>query len=118
MLSETRCPNWCRGGRRVEDGHAGGCVNVRFNMNPDGQPHIHDHGVTEAEVHEALNRPMLQTCGRDESTILIGRTISGRVLKVIFTDARDGDGIFVITAYELPPKQLRALRRRLRGRRP
>jgi hypothetical protein len=93
-------------------------VNVRFNLNSDGEPHIHDHGVTEAEVHEALGRPMIQTSGRDDSTLLIGRTAAGRVLKVIFADARDGDGIFVVTAYDLPAKQLRALRRRLRRRRP
>ena len=93
-------------------------MNVQFNLNPDGQPHIHDHGVTEAEVHEALNRPLFQSAGHDDSTILIGRTIAGRVLKIIFADARDGDGIFIITAYELPAKQLRTLLRRLRRQQP
>ena len=90
---------------------------MRFHTNPDGQPHIHDHGVWENEVLEAMARPLEQTSGRDQSTILIGRTIAGRVIKIIFTDARDGEGIFVVTAFELPPKQLRALRRRLRGKR-
>lgn len=93
-------------------------MTVRFHRNPDGEPHIHDHGVSEAEVVEALGRPLLQAAGRDESTILIGRTVAGRVLKIIFADARDGDGIFVITAYDLPAKQARALRRRLRRKRP
>lgn len=93
-------------------------MNVRFNLNPDAEAHTLDHGVSEAEVHEAMDRPLLQTSGRDGSTILIGRTIAGRVLKIIFTDARDGDGIFVITAFDLPDKQIRALQRRLKRRRP
>jgi hypothetical protein len=87
-------------------------MNVKFHTNPDGAPHLHDHGVTEDEVIEALSRPIEQTRGNDDSTILIGRTSAGRVLKIIYADARDGDGIFVITAFDLPPKQLRALRRR------
>ena len=92
-------------------------MNVRFNLNADGEPHIYDHGISESEVHEALARPLIQTAGADESTILIGRTAAGRVLKIIFAEARDGDGIFVITAFDLPPKQLRALRRRLKRKR-
>jgi uncharacterized protein len=96
---------------------SGGAVNVRFNLNSDGQPHIVDHGVTEAEVEETLRRPMIQASGRNGSTILIGRTIAGRALKIIFAEARDGDGIFIITAYDLPAKQLRTLKRRLKRRR-
>jgi hypothetical protein len=92
-------------------------LKVRFHTNPDGEPHIHDHGVSENEVSEAMMRPLEQMSGRDQSTILIGRTIGGRVLKIIFTDAREGEGIFVVTAFDLPPKQLRALRRRVRGKR-
>jgi hypothetical protein len=91
-------------------------VNVRFHTNPDGEPHVRDHGVAEQEVLEALARPLEQIAGGDESTILIGRTAGGQVLKVIFTDALDGDGIFVVTAFDLPPKQLRALRRRSKRR--
>jgi uncharacterized protein DUF4258 len=92
-------------------------VNVRFNLNPDGEPHIYDHGISEEEVDEALARPLIQTAGREDSRILIGRTAAGRVLKIIFADAHDGDGIFVITAFDLPPKQLRALERRLKRKR-
>jgi hypothetical protein len=44
-------------------------VNVRFNLNPDAEPHTHDHGVSEAEVHEAMDWPLLQTAGRDETTM-------------------------------------------------
>lgn len=41
----------------------------------------------------------------------------GRYLKVIYSQDDDGEGIFVITAYDLPRRQLRALQRRLRRRR-
>jgi hypothetical protein len=93
-------------------------VNVSFHLKPDGEPHIQDHGVAEYEVLEALEHPLEQIAGRGESTILIGRTIAGRVLKIIFTHAREHEGIFVITAFDLPARQLRALRRRLKRRRP
>lgn len=81
-------------------------MDVRFHTNPDGEPHIYDHDVAEEEVLEALARPLERISGRDESTILIGRTVAGRVLKIIFADARDSQGIFVITAFDLPAKQL------------
>jgi len=92
-------------------------MRVRFHTDPDGEPHISAHHVETDEVLEALDRIMERTPGRDESFIAIGRTRSGRVLKVIYAIADDGDGIFVITAFDLPPKQQRALQRRLRRRR-
>lgn len=92
-------------------------MRVRFHTSPDGEPHIHAHGVAEDEVLEALARPLEQISGRDDSTIVIGRTVGGRVLKIIFADTHDAEGIFVITAFDLPDKQRRALRRRLKRRR-
>lgn len=91
-------------------------MRLRFHANPDGEPHIHDHGVEEWEVHEALQHRLEQVPGRDNSTIFIGRTVGGRVLRIIFSEARDGDGIFVVTAYDLPAKQFRTLRKRLKRR--
>jgi hypothetical protein len=91
-------------------------VRIRFHTNADGEPHILDHGVAEWEVHEAFDRRLEQIAGRDDSTIFIGRTIGGRVLKIVFGEARDRDDIFVVTAYDLPAKQLRALRKRLKRR--
>jgi hypothetical protein len=92
-------------------------LKFRFHTDPDGQPHIHAHRVDESEVLEVFNRPLERVAGRDESIVLIGRTRSGRILKIIYAIAHDGDGIFVITAYDLPEKQYRALNRRLRRRR-
>jgi hypothetical protein len=91
-------------------------VRLRFHRNDGGEPHIHDHGVEEWEVREALQRRLEQVAGRENSTVFIGRTVGGRVLRIVFTEARDGDGIFVVTAYDLPAKQLRTLRKRLKRR--
>jgi hypothetical protein len=91
-------------------------MNVRFSRNPDGEPHIHDHHVEVAEVLEALEDSLESILGGAGTTIVIGRTRSGRVLKVIHAPSRGGDGIFVVTAFDLPAKQIRALKRRLRRR--
>ena len=92
-------------------------MKVRFSLNPDGQPHVHDHAVEEREVLEALSQGLERIAGRNDTTVLIGRTAAGRVLRIVYADIRDGEGVFVITAYELPLRQLRALKRRLRRRR-
>jgi len=91
-------------------------MRIRFHTDIDGTPHIYQHNVSEEEAIEAITRPIERIAGRDESFILIGRTRSGRVLKVIYALARDGDGIFVITAFDLPDKQVRALNRRNKRR--
>jgi hypothetical protein len=92
-------------------------VKVRFNRNPNGEPHIHDHHVEVSEVLEALADTLDAVPGRGGTTAVIGRTRGGRVLKVLHAPSRDGDGIFVVTAYDLPAKQLRAVNRKLRRRR-
>ncbi len=92
-------------------------MRIRFHTDPDGTPHILSHNIAESEAEEALERPIERVNGSDDSVIVIGRTRSGRVLRIIYAPARDGDGIFVVTAYDLPPKQFRALNRRLKRRR-
>jgi hypothetical protein len=91
-------------------------MRVRFHTDLDGEPHLHAHNVSEQEVLEVLSRPLERVAGRDESFVTIGRTRGGRILKVIDLPARDGDGIFVVTAFDLPPKQARAMNRRLKRR--
>jgi hypothetical protein len=46
----------------------------------------------------------------------MGQTRHGRYLRVIASIDWDGQGVFVITAFELRGKALKALRRRLKGR--
>ncbi len=90
-------------------------MNIRFFIDPEaGQPHIHNHGVTEEEVRQILARPGLTLDGRRNSRIALGQTSVGRYLKVVYAPSRDEPGIFVITAYELRGKERRAYRRRRR----
>ncbi len=88
-------------------------MNVRFYIDTElGEPHIHRHQVTETEVEEVLNRPLEDRPGRDAARVAIGRTREGRYLRVIYVPNPAPNDVFVITAFELGPKALRALRRR------
>jgi len=63
-----------------------------------------------------MARPLETIRGRDESFNAIGQSRVGRYLRIIYSHAHDGDGIFVVTAYELSGRQLRALKHRLKRR--
>ena len=52
--------------------------------------------------------------GQEGSRVVIGRTSSGRYLRVIYTLDEKPDSVFVITAYELQGNPLTAYQRRLR----
>lgn len=92
-------------------------MNVRYYLDPETrQPHIHEHGITEDEVEWILARP-----GEDEpctggSRQAIGQTSADRYLRVIYVPDEDGGGVFVVTAYPLTGKPLKAYRRRQRRR--
>lgn len=89
--------------------------NLRFHVDPDtGLPHIHGHGVTEEEVRQVLTRPGEEFAGRKNSRIALGQTASGRYLQVVFVPDDDRSGAFVVTAYELTGRALKAYRRRQR----
>jgi len=92
-------------------------VEVRYYIDPEtGQPHIYGHDVTEPEVDDVLRRPIEDRPGREGSRVALGRTRAGRYLRVIYVPDPVPDSLFVITAYQLGPKALRALRRRRRRR--
>ena len=92
-------------------------MELKFFLDPETeQPHIYNHGVTEAEVREVLDHPGLVLKGRENSRFALGQTEAGRYLKVVYAPRKEGPGIFVITAYELRGKELRAYRRRRRRR--
>jgi hypothetical protein len=93
-------------------------MDLRFHIDADtGQPHIYGHGVTEDEVREVLRGPGEDRAGTEGSRVAIGKTTAGRYLKVIYARDPIGDGAFVITAYDLTGKPLKAYRRRQRKRR-
>jgi hypothetical protein len=94
-------------------------VKIRFYIDPQsGAPHIHNHGVTEAEVEAVLQAPGEDRPGREDSRVAIGRTLSGRILRVIYVPDPEPDSVFVITAYPLQGKPALAYRRRRRKKQP
>ena len=93
-------------------------MDVRYYIDPEtDQPHIYRHGVIEHEVEEVLRRPLEDRPGREGSRIALGQTQGGRYLRVIYVPDPLPDSVFVLTAYQLAPNALRALRRRQRRRR-
>jgi hypothetical protein len=90
---------------------------IRFYIDPATDlPHFYDHGVTEEEVEWVLAHASEDGAtgkGRRQS---IGQTPAGRYLRVIYVPEED-DSVFVITAFPLAGKPLKAFRRRQRRRR-
>lgn len=91
---------------------------LRFYLDPaTGEPHIHEHGVTEDEVEDVLRNPVEERPGRGSSQVVIGATEAGRILRVVYAPDPDLHALFVITAYDLRGKPLAAYRRRQRRKR-
>jgi hypothetical protein len=92
-------------------------VQIRFYLDPESEePHIHQHGVEEHEVAEVFENLLEDGGGEGDARVGIGRTEAGRFLRVVYVPDPEPDSVFVITAYDLGPKALWALRRRLRRR--
>lgn len=92
-------------------------MEIRYNCDADtGLPHIERHGVTTTELEQVLRRPDEDRRARGNSRIAIGRTDAGRILKVVYVPDDDGEGLFVVTAFDLTGKALAAYRRRMRRR--
>ena len=93
-------------------------MDLRFYVDPEtGEPHIYRHSVSEDEVEDVLARPLEDRAGREGSRIAAGRTRGGRYLRVVYVPDSVPTSVFVITAYDLGPKALKALRRRSRRKR-
>jgi len=89
-------------------------VNFRFHVDSaTGLPHIYNHDVNEDEVEQALTNRGEDRPGSKDSRIAIGQTDAGRYLRVIYVRDPKPDSVFVITAYELSGKPLKAYRRRI-----
>lgn len=88
-------------------------MNARYYIDSGtGEPHIYNHAINEREVEDVLGRPIEDRPGREGSRIAIGQTREGRFLRVIYLPDGQPGTVFVITAHELGPKALHALRRR------
>jgi hypothetical protein len=92
-------------------------VDIRYYLDADtGLPHIYGHGVTEDEVEYVLRTSREDFPARGNSRMRIGQTEAGRYLQIIYVPDEVGDGLFVVTAYDLTSTQKRAHRRRRRRR--
>jgi len=92
-------------------------MKIRFYLDPEtGLPHIYSHEVREDEIEDVLGRPSEDRRGKENSRISIGQTKAGRYLRVVYVPDPEPDSVFVITAYELVGKPLKAYRRRSRRR--
>jgi len=90
-------------------------VRLRYYTDPrTGEPHICKHDVAENEVEDVLAKPLEDRKGDESSRVAVGQTEAGRYLRVIYVPDPQPGSAFVITAYELGPKALKALRRRRR----
>lgn len=91
-------------------------MKIRFYIDPEtGLPRIYGHDINEDEVWDVLIRPGEDRPGKEGSRIAMGQTRAGRYLRVIYVPDPEPESLFVITAYELRGKPLKAYRRR-RGR--
>ncbi len=92
-------------------------MKIRLYIDPETRlPHIYNHNVKEEEVEDVLRKTGEDRPGKENSRIAIGQTNAGRYLRVIYVPDPEPDSVFVITAYELMGKPLKAYRRRSRRR--
>lgn len=90
-------------------------MRVRFYIDPEtGRPHIEEHGVGVAECVEALDRATQDFAGSQGARLAYGPTNAGRILKVVYREGDSPNEVFVITAFPLRGKELKAYRRRIR----
>ncbi|MCZ7644206.1 MAG: DUF4258 domain-containing protein [Planctomycetota bacterium] len=92
-------------------------MKIRYYLDEDsGLPHVRGHGVSEAEVEAIIARPMEDRPGSEGSRVALGRTKAGRYLRVVYVPDSEPGSFFVVTAFELAGKPLKALKRRMKKR--
>ena len=90
-------------------------MKIRFYIDPEtDQPHIYNHGIREDEVEAVLRKPGEDRPGREGSRVAVGKANTGRYIRVIYVPDPMPESVFIITAYELTGKPLKAYRRRRR----
>lgn len=95
-----------------------GEVKIRFYRDPEsGEPHVLRHGVSCAEAAFVVLHAVEDGRGERGTRLAVGQTGDGRWIMVVYSPDSDPDSVFVITAYPLRPKALKALRRRRKGKR-
>ena len=93
-------------------------MHLRFYIDLEtAQPHIYDHGVFEEEVRQVMVLPGQDYPAARNTRMKLGQTGAGRYLQVVYVPETGGESAFVITAYELRGKALKAFRRQQRRKR-
>jgi hypothetical protein len=76
------------------------------------EDHIAEHNVLPDEVEQVVNsRPRFTAKGRDETTIVYGRTDAGRYLLVVLAEGLAG-GWHVVTARDMDDAERRIFDRK------
>jgi uncharacterized DUF497 family protein len=82
---------------------------VEFEWDAENRKHIARHGITLAEAEEAVQiEPLeadVQQHESEERVLCFGRTKSGRLLTILYTERRGK--IRVVTAYGMTKEQQR-----------
>jgi uncharacterized DUF497 family protein len=80
---------------------------MEFDWDPDNLQHIARHGIDRKEAEEAvLIEPLeadVQSHESEERVLCFGRTKSGRLLTILYTERRGK--IRAVTAYEMTKPQ-------------
>lgn len=87
------------------------CDDREITWTPGAEAHIARHGLRPQDADEAVHRRVVRFGGRGGTTVVVGRTSSGRALLVVLAPRRDGTA-GVVTARDLSPGERRALRRK------
>lgn len=76
------------------------------------EAHIARHGVSPAEVEQALSgRPLVFLHGREYTIIAQGTTYAGRYLTIVLTESIDGR-FYVVTARDMTLRELQTFRKK------
>jgi hypothetical protein len=87
-------------------------MELRFWRDPEtGLPHIYNRGVREEEVRQVLTRPVVNLPAERNARTILGQTPTGRCLKVVLVPDEGAASGFVVAAYELRGRGLKAFRR-------
>jgi hypothetical protein len=82
---------------------------------PWSEQHIAAHGVSPGDVEEVVYaRPRLVGRGRDQTTLVWGRTAAGRHLLVVLAADHSGSTSFVVTARDMTAREKAAFKARAR----
>lgn len=82
-----------------------------FLWSDASEAHIARHNVLPAEVEEAARKPYLAFPGRNDTTIVLGKTFAGRYLMIVTAEADDGR-TKVVTARNMDSSERKAFDQR------